>query len=477
MNKTNFKFLKTPWFWFFLSLVFRFGLLVWNIHLELPPSWQYVSWTSLYYGNMLCGHPMADMEKIVNLNATFLHEDKGLAYLHYFLCSISGQSSFLKQQILQIFLDSSVVYALWSIAGKITTRVNVPTYSAALYSIFLPSIYAALNPIWYTYTIFGVTHACALILSSEKKQPVLLILLRYFSAFALLIMASQCRATNAILMIFVAGVLLFLSVVFSRLKMQRRAFGILALGICVFLGNAVTNKITSKGTQIMRSHYAAAFWDGMGEMSNPYGVVGTDSGIGDFFYANNPDAPKGLDLYSPQVNAWLEKKMFETIVSNPALVMKKYLHSFLNAIFPNIRFSFIADLESYNEYEGKVLGSRENRLQMLSQKNIQGLIATYPRFAFEYFLRILVMAFFPMGLICYFIFARVKFENLFCLAVVLYPCMFLTILRLPVFDHAAIWVVALPMCLDGFLNLFDWIMVKVKGRRVPALQSSLMADV
>lgn len=453
-SKNNFLDWQKPFVWFLLALIARFALYFFNLKIAIPSGWQSVSWTSMQNGNYFCGLP--PQEKLEILKTTFLHEDKGYTYFNYLICKITGESTFTKIQILQIFLDSSVVFAIWKIAQNISNRKNLPMICSALYAFYLPAMYAALNPIWYTLVIFCACHATALLIDIPKLSFWPSLAKKIIPAILLFVIASQFRATLALALPFAGVIVLFFALIYPGRIPKLSALILIFSGFFIFSANSLLNKFASEGTQIIRSHYAASFWLGMAESTDSQKFAANDDGIMAFYYENNPQAPKGLSLYSPEMNAWLQQEMLKTIRQEPILILKNYLKRSVKALAPNIRFSFIADLESFNSFEQDVLKTRDTRLAMLKAHDFIGIIKLSPRFAFEYFLRILLMLFFPLGAIFYFIKNKIEFSNSLAISLSLYPCLVLTLLRLPIFDHAALWIISIPLCLCGFADAMDF---------------------
>ena len=473
---------KKPIFLIFLfALGLRLAYFIYNLNLDIPHVWFETTLFSLRIAEHIMGVvPSLDFD-LERAKLCYNFDFRGVAFIHMALIWLFGKSSLNAVVLIQILLDACAVFFIGSIAHRLSGE-RLAKWAAIAYAMFPVAIYMTGTATWHTWINVGmIILSWALIEMwhcTTEPEP--------FQKRRYWFYASILLLTILILPHFRVTILFFVSFfsvwsLLPCLKMQRTKDKALPLLMYFATCHFVTlvsilffygiNVAITGSTAFGRTSYAHSFFMGVGERPNPYAgkhrLDGSDASIIHFYMRETGDQGQFDALSTPRYKEWTRAKMIEFIKENKALYASLICKRIIEMFAPNFRISLVSDTEAMTSAEPE--SSRQERLSIIrspgrfswsSQKRLFQINKIY---FFEFWIRIFTMTFLPVGFLLGLLCASgpQKWRFYLLLAPLVYFCVMLAWIRLPNFDHAAAWSVALSASVMGWQRLYDRIKARV----------------
>lgn len=439
----------------------RFGYLAYNVSLKIPDGWGNQARACLYYGQVLSKTPISDLAgrlTIEEAHRLYLYDDNGLAFIHYLIGKVLGRTSFRRMQILHLLLDALLLFPIMGI-GRSLGQNRLAILSGAAYSVFLPEIWLAASPGYDFWATLGLIVATWLYVKGFQTRPEELgRLLACFVLGTIIVVLSGIVRSTVIYFPFIFLPLFFIA---SKNSFRRKSLISLAVMGAWVIGlspKLAQNYSTYGQFRVVRNSLGQNFWLGVGQFSNPYGIVPTDDGV-KAFYTRFSGRRDTKDVGYDQA---LVEKAREYVTTHPL----QYLGSVTKraaAILSGLSMrcsGVVADVyidspgSGLDYAEAHARGNEHKRLtqsygQMIG--NAFYLLQNPGRVRFVYLLLM------PLGLFFAFFWER---QGIRWLAA---SPMIYTLMTLSPFDYTGRNVInayasILPVCMLGLLELYDHLM-------------------
>ena len=452
---------------FLLAAAVRFGYLAYNLSWHLPDFWQDVARMSLEAARAKLGLPSiySDISPNIALDL-FKSDDRGLMFLHDLFFRVFGNSSLLHVQVLNILIDSSMVFAMIYL-GKVLKDRRFGIICGFAYALFLPQIFISINPSWYTALNAGaILLLCHAVYLYKNPQFTWARLIKHtFVVVLLTFVVAQFRST----IILYPAFLCVLVAIFFRFKQKILSSSMMLGGLSALLLSAFVNQHYTGIFIPTRSNTGHCFWIGVGEFPNSYGVTESDASIGDFYRRNTGIEVSWSDMASfKQYESWLKARAMEFLVEQPGVYASMVVRRAGKVLFPNFRIQRVADEEAYARVAEK---NREQRLAITKSGRVftaQGIIDLWkidPIFFFELAIRSAFFLLLPIGAALGAWHKRRDPMLVIYASGLLYSLATIAPLRGPANNHFSAWSTTLPLVILGLAAAISYLKESFVARR------------
>ncbi|HER26825.1 MAG TPA: hypothetical protein ENI69_06925 [Rhodospirillales bacterium] len=348
--------------------------------------------------------------------------DRGLVYVHMLLKFVFGTTSYELLQAFQIFIDALLVFPLMSIAYSLSQNHKIAWSVGLLYGAFLPQAWLAVQPdynVWLTTGYILATWLYLKIIALAPGEHRWRSLVLYAAAlFGVMFAVNQIRSTIILLPIGMAAwwwattLLTTRSLVFPR-RNWPSALALLGVGVLVIGISGALNKTVRSYASPVRSTFGHAFWTGVGQFKNPYGLRDDDGSVVEFYKnetgIEETDSTTGGVAY----NAWLRQRAVQFIKKYPVLYASMVARRAAAIIFPNMPFTVVADKPAYDRTPIELARTKhrielQQRYGKLSPTTISRLISEDPFYVVGLFGRLALMLLLPLGGVLFFVFSQYR---------------------------------------------------------------------
>lgn len=461
---------------FISALCVRLAYLFFNWKWGYPPVWHNGVMSSLTVAELLTGHaptygPLSP-DALIDAQNNFQYDQRGLVLLHYGLIQLFGQSSLERLQVLQAVFDSLIACLItrtaWQCFGE-----KIGRRAAILYCVFPLAIYMSAVPSWYTWLNGGIVILGYFVLaldsrlSFKKNFPMTHPWLEWGVISLLFVFLSQFRSTVNFLPWFLMGWLALSALIVREISVKKMVLPYFLVGGIVLGSFALSNGVLIHNYRLVRSFVAHSFLIGVGQYENPYSkehlLDSSDQSVYDFYYREGP-VPVSPDhkpsswetVTSSAYTQWTEARMKEFIHGHSGIYAKLVALRLRDILFPNFRVTLFADTDATAKFEDPSI--RTVRLQVLRSPDLSWVVKAAEflklskRYFFEVLVRISMMIFFPVGLILAFVLGSrsQRLASFLMAGPLVYLGSTTSLLRLPVFDHAAGWACCFPAVVLGW---------------------------
>lgn len=345
--------------------------------------------------------------------------DRGIVYLHLLLKSVFGTTSYMSLQGLSLVVDALLVFPVMSIAYALSQNKKIAYSAGFLYGIFLPQVWIAIQPdynAWLTTGYILTTWLYLNIITLTQGGHRWRSLLVYSAAlFVVMLIVNQIRSTIIFLPIGMAAWWWATTLLTTRsLAFPRRnwppALALLGVGILVIGVSGALNKSARDDASPVRSTLGHAFWTGVGQFDNPYGLRDADGSPMVFYQRETGITETDTTTGGVAYNAWLTQRAGKFIKEHPVLYASMVARRALWILFPNMPFTAVADKAAYDRSPIE-LTRIKNRIELqkkhgrLSPTTIRNLIPEDPTYVIGLFFRLALIMLLPLGCVSFFIFS------------------------------------------------------------------------
>ncbi|MBI3577961.1 MAG: glycosyltransferase family 39 protein [Ignavibacteriales bacterium] len=209
---------------------------------------------------------------------------------------IFGAKRWWYVRVLQVLLDTAMCWVIYQI-GKKAFNERVGLLAALLYACFIPGIEMAVRPhrdIWVSFLFILTVYQLVAGTNDGYK-------LRHFIIIG--ISAGLVAWMRSTVMPFVFFLVAGLFLLKPWKEATRFSFALLAGFLLVFSPLIIRNYIVFDKFMATRGAFWHAFWGGVGQMPNPYGLHEDDKEIAQLAYKLNPSVQFDTEQYEQTLKA------------------------------------------------------------------------------------------------------------------------------------------------------------------------------
>ena len=408
---------------FLLALIFRTTLFGYNhLFLDLEPFWSWQARVGLILALSDFGEvPLtAAFETSYKMSVEGAMRgwpvmDRGIVYVHLLLKALFGTTSYAILQSTHIIFDALLVFPIMSIAYYLSDSKKIMYSIGLLYSAFLPQLWLSIQPdynAWLTTGYIVATWLYLKIVTFEfGKHHRGMLILYAVSLLVVVVCVNQIRSTIILLPIGMAAWFWVMTLLTTRPLVFPRynwlpALSLICVGILVLGISGTLNNMARENFSPVRSTFGHAFWTGVGQYRNPYGLADSDGSVAEFYKKETGLVEVDGTTGGVEYNAWLTERGGQFIKENPVLYGSMVVRRALGIIFPNMPFTVIADKPSYDRTPIEI-DRTESRIKLqqkygkLSATTILTLALLDPFYIVGLFCRMLLMVLLPLGCILF----------------------------------------------------------------------------
>jgi hypothetical protein len=449
-----------------LAIAVRMLFLWYNVQLHLPPGWPWPARMGIIYAQSSAGVPLAEVAfggmEVDEAAHGFRLGDRGVAFPHFLAIWLFGNSSFLHLQVLQLAIDALMVLPVASI-GRVIGGGAAGTIAALAYAVFVPQLRLAGVPSYDTWVTFGfVTCTWAVLrvwgLPSSRARNTL----GWFVAVGLaLLVTAQFRSAIVLYLACMAFLVAVAGAATRRLPVRHlrpsllvMVSGLLLASAIALAGNTAANVLLNGTTSPVRSTFGHAWWTGIGQFPNPYGVTNNDRSIVEFYEGATGRMDQDNTM-GVAYNAWLLQRGIEFVREYPALFASMVVRRALWVALPTLPLGVIADEFSFASTAPPVQAAENQALT--SYRQSYGHFAGRVRYSIEQdrawlLARIIALALrvlLPLGLIGVVALSEDRVAGIVAAAPVLYIILVFSAFYGPGNLLISAWAAALPAVVTG----------------------------
>jgi len=271
---------------------------------------------------------LVDISEITNFEDDIYHPQifdmPGYGILLAGIWKLTNKYRYIYVQVLQILIDSLMVFLLFFIVKDLFGEKSA-LITSFLYSIYLPQAFLSVHPLRDCWPMFiGIT-VIYLIIQYVKHPRFLL----PFLVGLIIGIGAYLRPNVLYLAIFCA---IFAVLYLGKKRAVRLALISSIVVIFLLLPWWARNYRIYHKFIPLSANFGAAFWGGLGIVSNPYGFEYSDGAADRYVQEMGYDYEYG----TPEFSDVLLKRALEVIKTYPSFYIKTILYRIPKALFPGI---------------------------------------------------------------------------------------------------------------------------------------------
>jgi len=255
-----------------------------------------------------------------------LHNDEGgYGLLLATLWKITGERRWWYVRVLQILLDVLMCWLIYRI-GQVNFDYRVGLIAAFLYACFVPSVEMVVRPhrdIWVSYVY--ITSVFLL-----TKDNFLLKRVASLAGLGALVGVVALMRSTVVLYVFFLAAIFFL--ITSRRDALRSALVLCFSFIVILSPLLVRNYVVFDKFMATRGSFWHAFWGGVGQMPNKFGLREEDQSIADFAESLDPSLRPDTERYEDV----LKKRAIQFIETEPFTYTSMVVRRAFVMVFPKL---------------------------------------------------------------------------------------------------------------------------------------------